>query len=499
MGPEAESLERPALHDAAMFSDPAAVALLIRRNTDVDAMWWGRTALWQAVMAGEAANAQVLFESGADPWRPMMAGWSPGRLALAGPDPDLFGAVPAGVALSAGERAAVEASRRLIDVLAGCDPYASSFGCIAGIDAAEAQRRLGATLLEGVDTGLLLRDPYEFDELETIVGVTEVPGGCVVAQWGSYLAASGDVLNKLSRGTVSYGVSGNPKSGNQGALSVDGTLVGWDLHPGGADAFPDDDADEVLRAYLFVGHPLAYCCARAGPAAVDARAFTGPPDLWLRLPEDPKTRANRQQEAEQRATAALAEAERKRREEQEREPAYELREWGGRRPTPRLRELGVHAWGMLHDGYGDLLFAFDALQPAAQRDAARWLARQAFAIAGLDQLGWARDALDALDRGDPLPAPFDTPDTMHAWVAPDALQVAGVTDAVIDAEPDTPKFGVPVHRPSFALPAVLHAAHPDPLIALVDTFDDAIATFDDYRDHLLAELRTRHLPGQEPA
>lgn len=462
----------------------------------MDAIWWGRTALWDAVMEGKVDNARMLVEAGAHPWRPIMAGWSPGRLALAGATPELFGPAPAGTALSDSERTTISDSRRLIRVMDDFDAYGSSFACIAGIGAAEAQHRLGATPLEGVDTDLLLESPYEwdFDELETIVGVTEVPGGCIVTQWGSYLAAGGEVLNKLTPGTIGYGMFGNPKSGNQGALSRDGSLIGWDLHPGGADASPDDDADEVLRAYLFAGQPVAYCCARAGLRPTDTRPFSGPPDLWLRLPEDPAAQAKR---AERRAAAAREAAERKLREEQERGAAYELEEWGGRRPTPRLRELGVHTTAMLYAGHHDLLFAFDALDPGAQRDAARWLARRAFEMAGIDRLDWARDALAALDRGDTLPPPFDTPDTMFAYVSPDTLDAAGVTDATIDAVPGTLEFGGPIHRPSFALPAILNAAQTDPLLALISTFTDALATFDEYRDHLLTELCARHLRGQQ--
>jgi hypothetical protein len=52
-----------------------------------------------------------------------------------------------------------------------------------------------------------------------------------------------------------------------------------------------------------------------------------------------------------------------------------------------------------------------------------------------------------------------------------------------------------VHRPSFAIPAIFSAVHPDPLQALVDTFVHAEATFDDQRDALVAELRQRFVDG----
>ncbi|MEU6791163.1 hypothetical protein ABZ907_05670 [Nonomuraea wenchangensis] len=40
-----------------------------------------------AVFEGRVDNARVLLTAGADPWRPMMDGWSPGRLSLASPTP----------------------------------------------------------------------------------------------------------------------------------------------------------------------------------------------------------------------------------------------------------------------------------------------------------------------------------------------------------------------------------------------------------------------------
>ncbi|WP_246074975.1 ankyrin repeat domain-containing protein [Nonomuraea terrae] len=111
------------LHAAAKHGSPEVIAELAGRVDDIDALYRGRTALWAAVFADRPGNARALVSAGADPWRPMMNGWSPGRLALAGPTPDLF-AVPsaegglsaaaaeAGLGLSEAERtAAAEAGR----------------------------------------------------------------------------------------------------------------------------------------------------------------------------------------------------------------------------------------------------------------------------------------------------------------------------------------------------------------------------------------------------
>jgi hypothetical protein len=53
--------------------------------------------LWEAVFNNRPDNARVLAGAGADPWQTMMNGWSPGRLSLATPTPDLF-ALPDGEA-----------------------------------------------------------------------------------------------------------------------------------------------------------------------------------------------------------------------------------------------------------------------------------------------------------------------------------------------------------------------------------------------------------------
>ncbi|WP_336209875.1 ankyrin repeat domain-containing protein [Nonomuraea sp. LPB2021202275-12-8] len=97
----------PPLHEAAGHGSPDVVEELVRRVDDVDAEHDGRTALWLAVFANRPDNARALAAAGADPWRPMTAGWSPGRLSLATPTPDLFPAHPGEPGLSTAETAAV--------------------------------------------------------------------------------------------------------------------------------------------------------------------------------------------------------------------------------------------------------------------------------------------------------------------------------------------------------------------------------------------------------
>ncbi|WP_307845499.1 ankyrin repeat domain-containing protein [Planomonospora sp. ID67723] len=274
------------LHLAAEWGTPETVTELARRVNDVDAEHDDRTALWVAVFAHRLDNARALAAAGADPWRPMMAGWSPGRLALAGPAPDLF-PIPAGYpGLSPAEAATAAEARRLIAALGEAGEDNLGVACVANITAAEAARRLEARPVDDADTEAVLSDPWsDPDASLKIVGITDVPGGCVVTQPWGYAPSTPEVTLPLSVGTVCYSMFANPKSGNQGAVSRNGVLDDSDTHPGGGDAGGHLTADEILAEYLYQDQAVAYCCAAAGLRVPDARAVTGPPDLWLRLSE----------------------------------------------------------------------------------------------------------------------------------------------------------------------------------------------------------------------
>ncbi|MGW7087633.1 ankyrin repeat domain-containing protein [Streptomyces sp. NPDC054871] len=273
------------LHRAAVCGSPEVVAELARRVDDVDAGEEGRTALWDAVFADRADNARVLAAAGADPWRTVLADWSPGRLSLAGPTPDLF-MVPAGErGLTPAESAAATEGRRLTAALGDLYYDGTGLACVAGIEAAEAARRLGAEPYEDPELDTLLEDlqSYDMDDSLQIIGATDVPGGCVITQPWGYAPQMSGVLTLLSAGTVCYGLYANPKSGNQGSIVRDGVIEGSDLHPGGGPD-EDDSSEEVLASYLYRHNAVAYSCAYAGLRLTDARAVTGPPDHWLKLP-----------------------------------------------------------------------------------------------------------------------------------------------------------------------------------------------------------------------
>jgi hypothetical protein len=275
------------LRVAAEFGSAEVVAELAGLVDDVDAEHKGSTALWMAVHAGRPDNARVLVAAGADPWRPMMAGWTPGRLSLAGPTPELFARPPGTPGLTEAEAAAVTEARRLIDAIGDIHTEGLSLCCVAGIDAAEAVRRLEATVFEPDDPADMAADMWADTSGEyslLTAWVTDVPGGCVVTQPWAYSASTPGVAGRLSTGTVCYAMYANPKSGNQGRSVRDGVIEGWDLHPGGGWSAADDPADEVLREFLYRNRAVAYCCAYAGVRPTDARAFTGPPDHWVELP-----------------------------------------------------------------------------------------------------------------------------------------------------------------------------------------------------------------------
>lgn len=198
--------------------------------------------------------------------------------------------------------------------------------------------------------------------------------------------------------------------------------------------------------------------------------------------------------AAERAAAQAAAAEDARVLEEQARIEAERRQWGGRSPSDRLRGLGGNVIGVARSDR-DLLDEFAALDGNSQRRAANWLARRACERAGIDDLDWVRPALSALDRGEPLPAPFDDLTNAFRRLRPEDGSRVGVFVRVVRTPPEgsVPPAQRSIHRPSFALPAVVSAAPANPLQALVDTFSHAAATFHDERADLVAELRDRFL------
>lgn len=168
-----------------------------------------------------------------------------------------------------------------------------------------------------------------------------------------------------------------------------------------------------------------------------------------------------------------AEAERRQRlererHEEERRRAAELRAWGGRLPSERLR-------GMIGGGSEvasldrDLAEAIAAADPRTQRSIARWTARRAYAEAGLAGVGWIAPALDALDQGRDLPPPFDDRAQVWATLFADS-RVPRTTVTSMTGEPD-------FSQQAMAVPALFVAVGDEPLRAALDALSVATDAF----------------------
>jgi len=188
-----------ALHAAAELASPEVVAAMAESARELDRLAEGRSALWQAVYAERFDIARVLVAAGADPWLSMMAGWSPGRLSLAGPEPDLFPGRPEGVSLTPVEAEAAALGSELRARLGGLVLDGTGLLCVADVDTAEVVRRLDATPMSDEELLSYYRvevadededqdededednwyDWHWLPELEDLrlVGVTDVPGG----------------------------------------------------------------------------------------------------------------------------------------------------------------------------------------------------------------------------------------------------------------------------------------------------------------------------------
>jgi hypothetical protein len=275
----------PPLHEAARQGLPLPVVER-RLGGRVDALWRGRTALWEAVMHRHDEVAELLADAGADPWTPLIGGWSPGRLALAGPRPTLFGAPDSH--LTTAEMTAIARARRRIAAVGDPEVEGMSIACLAHVDSAEAAGRMRALPVDIPNFRDWALDPWSEgmtdDEVVHTVGVTDVPGGCVVTQWAGFTAASPSLLARLTSGSSAYAMSVDPKGGCEGVAFYHGHPVAANPNPGGGDAGQEESGTEVLRTYLYYGHPVAYCCDAAGLAPENQRAFTGPPTKLLRLP-----------------------------------------------------------------------------------------------------------------------------------------------------------------------------------------------------------------------
>jgi hypothetical protein len=179
-----------------------------------------------------------------------------------------------------------------------------------------------------------------------------------------------------------------------------------------------------------------------------------------------------------------AEAERQAQLQEQRERlAAELRYWGGRLPSDRVRAVNGNAWAMARLDIG-LAEAIAAESPATQRSIARWAARRAYEVAGIADLDWVAPALRALNQGQQLPPPFDERARVWQRLRSDSCVP---NDVVPSLDPGGPPN---MSQPHMAVPALFDATEPDPLDAALQALYAAAVTFgrDNY-PALLEEVR----------
>ncbi|GLW31147.1 hypothetical protein Areg01_40870 [Actinoplanes regularis] len=144
--------------------------------------------------------------------------------------------------------------------------------------------------------------------------------------------------------------------------------------------------------------------------------------------------------------------------------------------------------------YAAVAKQFAAWDPAKQRTVTRWLARRAFEVAGLAELDWARPALEALERGDPLPFPDRR--AVFRLISAAAL-VTAATGLPLDqlenrlTEAQRAELRERIDRAPMAVITIFNTTNPDPARALADTFLTALETFEGRPEDLVGELRDR--------
>jgi hypothetical protein len=158
-------------------------------------------------------------------------------------------------------------------------------------------------------------------------------------------------------------------------------------------------------------------------------------------------------------------------------------EWGGRLPSERLRRLRGTAVTVARLDRS-LVDALAQTDPVTQRDIARWVVRRAFVEARLADVEWIAPALAAMDRGEPLPPPFD--DDQRAW------GMLLLSDARVPRTLVTSPDGRLDNclQQAMAFPALFAALEQDPLRAALDALWSAAVAFGHGRYQVLfAEVR----------
>jgi hypothetical protein len=184
---------------------------------------------------------------------------------------------------------------------------------------------------------------------------------------------------------------------------------------------------------------------------------------------------------EQRAQQADEQQHRFEREEQVREAQDLLDSWGGTLPSPRVLALGYGRALELAQDDRRLLDAVERLDDQALRQLTAWVCRVSCRRAGLEDVDWVAPALTALERGAPLPPPFNNPgavwDRLSEHWASGTEVTYEVTVEVSDASTRTP-----LAPEAAALDALLSTDTDDALAAAIDALVGAASCFTDPQD-----------------
>lgn len=173
-----------------------------------------------------------------------------------------------------------------------------------------------------------------------------------------------------------------------------------------------------------------------------------------------------------------------------------LDSWGGSLPNPRVLALGYGRPRELAQQDRLLLDLVGAMEEPALRQLTAWICRTSCRHAGLEDADWVAPTLAALERGAPLPPPFDN--SASAWDRLSAHWAAGDDEASevtyeVSYEIGEAAGRTPLAPEAAALDAVLSTDTDDPLRAAIDALVGAGCSFDDPQDWY-DEVR-RHLTG----
>lgn len=165
-------------------------------------------------------------------------------------------------------------------------------------------------------------------------------------------------------------------------------------------------------------------------------------------------------------------------------------DWGGRPPTDKLRRTTYAKEFAGHDRM--LVDAMARARAPKLRKIAAWAARRAYTLAGVADIEWIRDGLDALDQGTPLPPPFDDP---HSTKVLDAFNA----DTRIELWTTTDSGKMTPVAATHAINALTEASIEEPLTAAFRALRTAARTGGSDYVQLIADLRREFFPKLAPA